>query len=371
MGMVLWGLGLLLLLGIAGAWLLRGGTARGAQPPQRPAATPGSQRGRLAAIAAAPAEPPAAATDQPAPAALPLHAAELLDPLLTAPLMDALRQLPRPPRALHQLMSPTFLQTATSAELAHLVMSEPAVAARIIATANSPLYGLQQPVTSIGQATTFLGLASVRLMCQQHLLAACFAPRDEAQRREFDVLWRASGIAGELCLQLAPRLHVPEPGTLATLLVLSFLGRQSAAALLPDAGVLGTMNAHERALHEQCELGLAAHELGHLLMRAWELPLELVDEARTLSALCFDPQRAVAPEREAALALGAFCALLGERLARGQLATGLDQLAQDDSPDMAALRRRLARPPLDALAAELQAPATLRVLGRMMGRPLD
>lgn len=370
--MTLWVLGVLLLVVIGAWWLLRVGLT--ASVPQRPAGTPALQRGRAEAAAPAPppAEPaPAPAPDLPPPVALPLHTVELLDPLLTAPLMDALRQLPRPPRALHQLMSPTFLQTATSAELANLVMSEPAVAARIIATANSPLYGLQQPVTSIGQATTFLGLASVRLMCQQHLLATCFAPRDEAQRREFDVLWRASGIAGELCLQLAPRLRVPEPGTLATLLVLSFLGRQSATALLPDASVLGAMNAHERAPHEQQELGLAAHELGHLLMRAWDLPLELVDEARTLSALHFDPHRAVAPEREAALALGAFCALFGERMARGQLSAGLYQLAQDGSPDMAALRPRLARPPLDALAAELHSPAMLRVLGRMMGRPLD
>ena len=70
--------------------------------------------------------------------------------------MEALRQLPWPPRALHELMDAEFVHRASSTELATLVLGEPTVAARVIATANSPLFGLQQPVGSIGQATTFL-----------------------------------------------------------------------------------------------------------------------------------------------------------------------------------------------------------------------
>lgn len=310
------------------------------------------------------------ATDAlPRPAPLPLHAAELLDPLLTEPLMDALRQLPRPPRALQQLVSPHFVQHATSAELAALVLGEPAVAARVIATANSPLYGLQHPVTTIGQATTFLGLASVRQMCLQHMLAESFQPRDATQRREFDLLWHASSIAAELCQQLAPPLRLPETGTLTTLLVLSFLGRQAAVALLPDASVLGELDAYQRALLEQHELGLASHELGHLLMRAWDLPLELIHDARIVASLRFDPELVLPVGREAGLTLAALCALLGERLARGHINGALYDPLNDPSPDMQALRHRLLAPPLDALPTELRSPALLRLLGRLLGRP--
>jgi HD-like signal output (HDOD) protein len=386
--MVLTLLGLLLLVVIAAWWLMRSGPSAllenkpqaVSRAPATPLPAPSSQHGAgpsttawadlmATQIAPLPGDTGPGDAELPAPVALPLHAAELLDPLLTEPLMAALRQLPRPPRALQQLMAPGFVQTATSAELAGLVMGEPAVAARVIATANSPLYGLQQPVTSVGQATTFLGLASVRQMCLQHMLADCFQPRDAAQRREFDVLWRASSIAGELCQQLATRLRIAEPAQLTTLLVLSFLGRQAGAALLPDASVLDAMDAHERALHEQQELGLASHELGHLLMRAWELPPDMVDEARTLSALRFDPGRQLPAGREAALTLGALCALLGERIARGNVWGALYDPAHDPSPDMAALRHRLAQPPLDALTTELRSPPLLRLLGRLMGRP--
>lgn len=317
----------------------------------------------------APSGSPVPDAPLPRPPALPLHAAELLDPLLTEPLMDALRQLPRPPRALQQLVSPHFVQHATSAELATLVLGEPAVAARVIATANSPLYGLQQPVTTIGQATTFLGLASVRQMCLQHMLAESFQPRDATQRREFDLLWHASSIAAELCQQLAPLLRLPETGTLTTLLVLSFLGRQAAVALLPDASALAELDAYQRALLEQQELGLASHELGHLLMRAWDLPPELIHDARLVASLRFDPELVLPAGREAGLTLAALCALLGERLARGHVRGTLYDPLNDPSPDMLALRHRLLQPPLDSLPVELRSPTLLRLLGRLLGRP--
>jgi HD-like signal output (HDOD) protein len=353
---------------LAGWWFLR------ARPPAAPPPLPSAR------LRAAPPEhddapgPAAAAMPQqddialPPPVALPLLAAEVLDEPRTAVIVEALRKLPRPPRTVHALMSPDFVQTATSAELAALVMGEPAVAARVVATANSPLYALQQQVTTVGQAITFLGLNSVRQMCLQHMLADCFKPRDAAHQREFDVLWRASSIAGELVQQLAPRLRVAEPASLVTLLVLSFLGRQAATALI-DVADVDCMDAFQRASHEQLSLGLVSHELGHLLMRAWDVPLDLADDARNLSALQFDPDRTVAPERETALTLGALCALLGERIARGSVNGALYDPMRDTSPDMAALRPRLSRPPLDALVQELNAPAMLRVISRLLNPP--
>lgn len=359
----------LTLIGLAGLALLILWWLRARQPPpqQRPK-PPASGAELLPARAAAPAAPPFAVDAAAAlPAGLALRTAELLDPQQTEVLMRTLRSLPRPPSALHALLSPQFLQTATSTELTTLVMGEPAVAARVVATANAPMYGLAQPVASVGQAITFLGLASVRQMCLQHMLAACFQPNDAAQRREFEALWHASSMASELCQHLATRLRLPEPAQLVTLLVLSFLGRQAGAALL-DAAPLADMDAFQRALHEQEVLGLPSHELGYLLLLAWEVPRELADDARRLSTLRFNPALRLPPEREAALTLGAVCALLGERLARRQEGASLFDPEHDSSPDMAVLRPRLARAPLNALDAELQTPPSQRLLDRLRGR---
>ena len=389
-------LGLLALLALLGLWWWwsrsSAGTPRHGTRPPEPTPAPAHPAARTAAtpttLAATltmplPMEPAVERTvlltaadiaelrERTPPMPLPLHPVEILDPLLTEPLMEALRQLPRPPRALHELMDAEFVHRASSTELATLVLGEPTVAARVIATANSPLFGLQQPVGSIGQATTFLGLLSVRQMCLQHMLAACFQPRDAAQRREFDRLWHASNIAAELCQQLATRLRLPDAANLTTLLVLSFLGRQAAAALLPDAELLAHLNVYERAVHEQKELGLAAHELGHLLMRAWDLPFDLLQDARTVGSLRFDPDLRLAPEREAGLTLCTLCAMLGERIAGGDLADPLFDPLHDPRPDMQALRHRLALPALAGLSAELRSAPLQRLLDRLTGHAVQ
>ena len=147
-------------------------------------------------------------------------------------------------------------------------------------------------------------------MCLQHMLAACFQPRDAAQRREFDRLWHASNIAAELCQQLATRLRLPDAANLTTLLVLSFLGRcrRRPAARRRAAGAPERLRAC-RARAEGTG-PTAAHELGHLLMRAWDLPFDLLQDARTVGSLRFDPDLRLAPEREAGLTLCTLCAML-------------------------------------------------------------
>ena len=77
-------------------------------------------------------------------------------------------------------------------------MSEPLIAAKVLSTVNSPLYGLHRPVTNIGQAVTFLGISSVRSLCLQYMLAEAFKPTQAEAQKAFDAIWKASAIASEL-----------------------------------------------------------------------------------------------------------------------------------------------------------------------------
>jgi HD-like signal output (HDOD) protein len=294
---------------------------------------------------------------------------------LPAPVRDALlselRTIPRPPRALHQMLSPEFVGRASSNELADLVMSEPVVAARVMAAVNSPLYGLRKAVTSVGPAITFLGLTTVRNLCVQYLLSENMAPKDPALRAEFDTLWNASAIASELCLHLGKQLRLPDTGSMATQLVLSFVGRQAAAALLqrrqaeravtrlPDG-----LGVAQRALAEQERLGLSSGELGAMLMHDWGLPEASITETRGIGRIAFVPAPAPDPMRSARLAVCAISAVLAERIARGEL---LDlasyRASQDPSDDLRALRQHLTPAAVMQLEEALHAPEMARVLG--------
>lgn len=343
--------------------------------------------------AAAAARPPSATPQRPAPAALPLRSAqpltatatnatapasatlpddgrllrhEALAPERRQALLAALQQIPRPPRALHKLVSPDFVAHAASGELAELVMSEPVVAARVMAAVNAPLYGLRKPVTSVGQAITFLGLNTVRNLCLQHLLREAMPAPEPALRHEFDMLWRSSAIAGELGLVLAKRLQLADAAGLSTQLVLHFLGRFAAATLLrtqPGAPATLPDGLQARTLAEQECLGLSAGELGSLLMQEWGLPAPMEAPTRDIARIAFAPAPAPPPHDATRLALGALCASVAERIARQQLGTLQDYAPeQDPHEDLVALRPHLPAPMLAAVGQALREPEMARLL---------
>lgn len=263
---------------------------------------------------------------------------QALTPALRQHLLQRLRQLPRPPQALQHLVSPAFIAHASSADLTALLKGEPVVAARVLATVNAPLYGLGRPVTQLGQAITFLGLHTVRSVCLRHLLEASFPATTPSMRQRIGRLWSAGLLAGELAFRLAQALRLPDPGTLSTHVLLSFVGHLAALALLPadtlDGGP-GGQGLLSRSRREQALIGLDAAELGRLLLSDWGLPEPLLHAVDGIDALSVAGQSLdEAPAQAALRAVGYLSARLGERLAAGQAGLPLqldgDLLAHED-----------------------------------------
>ncbi|GHC95478.1 hypothetical protein GCM10007320_48510 [Pseudorhodoferax aquiterrae] len=346
--------------GLAWWWLQRRGAGpRHPAAAARRAAAP--SRVSAPAPAAAPTTPALADTALAEDGRLVRH--ENLDSERRQALLQDLRQLPRPPRALHALVSPDFVARASSTELAELVMTEPVVAARVMAAVNSPLYGLRSAVTSVGQAITFLGLNTVRNLSLQHLLREAMPTPAPALRQEFDVLWSSSAIASELSLALARRLQLPDAAGMSTQLVLHFLGRFAAVTLLHmQAGTtLSPTGLQERALVEQQRLGLSSGEIGSLLLQEWGLPAAMEAPTRAIARVAFAVPPA--PAQATRLVLAALCASLAERIARRQL-TALQDYAPEQDPhdDLQALRPHLPAPVLAAVGEALRDPEIARVL---------
>ena len=287
-------------------------------------------------------------------------------------LVAAIKGIPRPPRSMQQLLSPEFVAKASSSELSELVMGEPLIAARVLATVNAPFYGLHTPVNNIGQAVTFLGINTVRSICLQYMLAEAFKPKLAEAQRSFDAIWRASAIASELCVRLGKALNLPDQGSLSTQVVLSFVGQLATASLIPASGLEQWLSRGrlERARLEQELLGLNASEIGCLLMKTWELPAGLVNDVSGVGRQLVTPYMTTDPVRAPRLALAYFCARLGERLALGQLKT-LDgyESRLDGGLDTHHLRASLAHPALARLDQALAAPETQAAVQLMLGNP--
>lgn len=361
---------LVLLAALAAAWWLwRGRSAA------KPAPAAAHQPLRVVVPVA-----PAAGTARPAPPAapapaefftLPPEAVACFDWTLAAALDDARRQalvaamgrVRRPPAALQQMLSPQFLDRASSQALSELINGEAQLAAKVLATVNAPLYGLSKPVSGIGQAVTFLGLNTVRSIVLRDLLDGSFPAQQPALRQATQALWNASALASELCNRLGTKLGLADGGALVAQVLLSFLGHLASATLLAErTGAPPSTAGHllQRTRSAQDALGLGPAEIGGLLLQAWGVPAAIVDRVRAIDRIVVTPAGEVSAADGAALALAHLCARIGEQLARADspvgtslagLAAGLLQAEENFH-----LRAHLAAPAMARLAEHLQAP---------------
>ncbi|MBX9835925.1 MAG: HDOD domain-containing protein [Burkholderiaceae bacterium] len=297
------------------------------------------------------------------------HESELPDARRDA-LMSVIGGIPCPPQSLHQLLAPDFFDRIGPAELTELLRGEPLIAAKVLATVNAPFYGLSQPVTHIEHAVAFLGMETVRNICVQYLLAQAFKPELSSSQRSFDTIWRASSIASELALRLGKALNLPDYGSLATKVVLAFVGHLATAALLPRNAVDEWLmrSRMERAQIEQEVIGLSAGEIGTLVLRLWALPGGLVNDVSDASRVLVTPASAVAPHSVPYLGLSYLCVGLGERLALGDMFALVGYDPTDDCADENFyLRSYLQDPALARLNDALNSPELVAVVQQMRG----
>ncbi len=377
MSSVLIGLALLGCVGALGAWAVMSRRPRRQAPPMHaasrpPAAATGTagqtahaalaaatlQRAARSEAAAAPVSRPTAEPPPEALASFHWFSPDSLAAERQQALVTTLRTIPRPPAALHQLMSPQFLARASSGELSDLITGEVQIAVKVLATVNAPFYGLRQPVNSIGQAVTFLGLNTVRSICLQTLLDGAFKAANDPQRQAYTQIWAASALASELCAKLAPRLALPDPGALVAQVLLSFLGHLGAASLLlretgaraPGADLLA------RCRWSQQALGLTPAEIGGLLLREWSLPESIVEQVCSIDRVLVTPANTLPSRHSQSLAVAYLCARLGERLTAADAPADLADFDPQHAPgeDFFHLRGYLAAPGLARLNDHLQ-----------------
>ena len=121
-------------LGLA-LWRRRARAATKGRPP-RTLAEQARSTPPVAASDTTIAAPPPATVDPAAPpaelAALRMLHADDVDPRRVAALMNVLRDIPRPPRVLQQILSPDGLEQMSSSRLVELISAEPLFAAEVL-----------------------------------------------------------------------------------------------------------------------------------------------------------------------------------------------------------------------------------------------
>ena len=164
--------------------------------------------------------------------------------------------------------------SANAETIAHAVNSDPAIAAKLLKTANSPLYRGASSFESTQAAIVRLGLSTTRQLVTTFAMRSVFQSDNPILNEHMNRIWRHSIDVASLCYVLA-RLNRglnPEQALLA--------------GLLHDVGniaIIAYAESHPYMLANEDTLvtvmDTMRSEIGSMILRKWEFPAELCEAA--------------------------------------------------------------------------------------------
>lgn len=159
-------------------------------------------------------------------------------------------------------------------DIARIVQADPALTARLVQVANSPLYRGQGPVNSCRNAVTRLGLKQTRNLVYSFALKQLFRSTLPALRQRMILLWQHTTSVAAISAVLAKLTPGFE------------VDRGLLAGLIHDIGILPIMAYAERypqlvsdaAVFDNIVARLRG-QIGALVLRRWEFDDELINVA--------------------------------------------------------------------------------------------
>jgi HD-like signal output (HDOD) protein len=162
------------------------------------------------------------------------------------------------------------------ADLAGLVACESSLTAKCLHLANSPLFGISRPITTIRAAVVALGVQRLQAL----LLSACMVGLFRTQNGDVDtsVFWEHSFACALVSQQFARRIRHEDPEKAYLSGLLHDLGLIMSLVLFPSELHAVFALCRERSLPleqaEQAIFGFTHCDTGGVLAEEWELPAD-------------------------------------------------------------------------------------------------
>ena len=163
------------------------------------------------------------------------------------------------------------------AEVSEIISADPALSAKLLKIANSPLYSLRRTIHNLREALTLLGLnASLTIALSFTLVKSLKG--DKPKKTDQDMFWRRSLLSAAIARHMGYKLGLPNLEDL-------FL-----TSLLQDLGILvlecvdtsfyqdydsKSMAHNDRILLEENKLQVDHAAIGAWLLQSWRLPEKL------------------------------------------------------------------------------------------------
>jgi len=184
------------------------------------------------------------------------------------------------PEVLLRLMRAVEDEGVSLADIAEIVNKDPAIAARILAAANSTAFHRGRPLTAIEDCLQQLGLRVVRTIAVCLSVQCVFARQSVQARIDLSAFWYHSLLSAELARGLAQATAYPRPGEAYLGGLLHDIGELALlSALRAEYAAMLALSADGESLSalELVRLGATHADVGAWLVDQWELDSQLAD----------------------------------------------------------------------------------------------
>jgi len=197
----------------------------------------------------------------------------------TAYLVRNLDSLPTLPPTIQRIRAFMADLDVEISKLAAIINTDPPLAARILATANSPAYGFPNRVASVELAVSLMGLRETYNIAMSIAVADMFV---ESAVIDFKRFWAHSYLRAGVSKVIARYANHGDDPTPFTAGLLANIGRLAFAEVAPNKYRQIPRKVHglERLAAEEEILGITHPEAGYLIAESWGFPTSLADAIR-------------------------------------------------------------------------------------------
>ena len=192
------------------------------------------------------------------------------------------RNLPSPPGVALRVIDIAKDPDASLEDIAKIISADPALSARLLRIANSPMYATRRRVSTLSQAIAAIGSNAILSLALGFSLINGFRGRDSVQAIH-DKMWRRSVLSGLIARLLSQHLRIGKSENLMLAGLLQDIGRlallQATAESYSAISTKATTNDELLDL-ERATYGSTHAEIGAWLAQRWNLPECLVEAIR-------------------------------------------------------------------------------------------
>jgi putative nucleotidyltransferase with HDIG domain len=191
--------------------------------------------------------------------------------------IEATGELPALPENLTKLNEILENENSTAEDLAKIISTDQALAAKVLKIANSAFYGRVSQVVKISEAVVIIGLANIKNMIFSIFLEQLYGNRDEHIDILVSELWKHSLSTALMSSKIMERINPEMKETAYTAGLLHDIGELILIKNEKETynNVLKEVHNEEvlpRIVVEESILGFSHADLGAALARKWSLP---------------------------------------------------------------------------------------------------